>query len=240
MTPLHGYRHLPRAHCRPAHQQAFPWKRYPVSAALCASGGHPESLLASRHMPNAVGRHQHVSTFPAGGDRFTSVIEDISDRKRIEDALHASEEKFATVFRFSPDAIGIARMADGVFVDVNDAFTAIMGYARSEIVGRTWRELRLVPVAPVADEGAGLQELFNANRQVSDLELDLVTGSGNVATVLLSLMFITIGEDPCVLAIAHDITKRKHAEGGITPGASGVGHGHSGTHCDSRAATPGA
>ena len=61
-------------------------------------------------MRKAVGRHQRVSTFPAGGHRFASIIEDITDRKRAEDALRASEEKFATVFRFSPDAIGIVRV----------------------------------------------------------------------------------------------------------------------------------
>jgi PAS domain S-box-containing protein len=158
---------------------------------------------------NAVGRHQHVSTFPAGGDRFASIIEDFTDRKRADDALHASEQKFATVFRFSPDAIGIARVADGVFLDVNDAFTGIMGYARSEIVGRTWRELRLVPVA---DDSARVEELFGAKGQVSDLELDLATKSGNVATLLVSIMPIAISGEPCVLVIAHDITERKRAE----------------------------
>ena len=157
----------------------------------------------------AVGRHQRVSTFPAGGHRFASIIEDITDRKRAEDALRASEEKFATVFRFSPDAIGIARAADGVFLDVNDAFTEILGYERSEVIGRTWRELRLIPAT---DEGINVAELFGAKGQVSDLELDLATRSGEVASILVSIMPIAISGEPCVLAIAHDITKRKQSE----------------------------
>ena len=157
----------------------------------------------------AIGRHQGISTFPAGGDRFASIIEDVTDRKRAEDALRASEEKFATVFRFSPDAIGIARAADGVFLDVNDAFTEILGYERSEVIGRTWRELRLVPAT---DEGINLAELFGAKGQVSDLELDLATRSGEMASILVSIMPIAINGEPCVLAIAHDITKRKRSE----------------------------
>ncbi len=85
----------------------------------------------------------------------------------------------------------------------------MMEYARSEIVGRTWRELRLVPVA---DDRTRVEELFGAKGQVSDLELDLTTKSGNVATILVSIMPIAISGEPCVLVIAHDITKRKRAE----------------------------
>ena len=157
----------------------------------------------------AVGRHQRVITIPAGGDRFANTIEDITDRKRVEAALRASEEKFATVFRFSPDAIAIARVADDVLLDVNDAFTEMLGYARSEIIGRTWLELEIVPAT---DDAVRVAELFRVKGQVSDLELDLTTRSGDAVTVLASLIPIALNGEPCALAIAHDITKRKRAE----------------------------
>ena len=43
----------------------------------------------------AVDRHQHVSTFPAGGNRFASIIEDITRRKRSEEALRQAQAELA-------------------------------------------------------------------------------------------------------------------------------------------------
>lgn len=43
----------------------------------------------------AVGRHQHVSTFPAGGRRFASIIEDITRRKQSEEALRQAQAELA-------------------------------------------------------------------------------------------------------------------------------------------------
>lgn len=43
----------------------------------------------------AVGRHQRVSTFPAGGHRFASIIEDVTKRKQSEEALRQAQEDLA-------------------------------------------------------------------------------------------------------------------------------------------------
>ena len=61
------------------------------------------------------------------------------------------------------------------------------------------------------DAGDKILELFLEKGQVADLEFDLTT-SRNVITMLVSLVPITVSGEPCVLAIAHDITKRKESE----------------------------
>jgi len=43
----------------------------------------------------AVGRHQRVSVFPAGGRRFASIIEDITRRKQSEEALRQAQAALA-------------------------------------------------------------------------------------------------------------------------------------------------
>ncbi len=43
----------------------------------------------------AVGRHQRVSTFPTGGRRFASIIEDITQRKKSEEALRQTQAELA-------------------------------------------------------------------------------------------------------------------------------------------------
>ena len=157
----------------------------------------------------AVGRYQRVSVFPAGGHRFASIIEDITDRKHAEEELCASEERFATVFRFSPDGIGIFSVGNGAFLDVNEAFAKMLGCSRSEIVGHTWKSLKLVTAPDAVDE---ITELFLKQEQLVDHELTITTRQGNLITVLVSLVPITVSGKSCVLAIGHDITKRIRAE----------------------------
>lgn len=62
----------------------------------------------------------------------------IRERHRlVEEALRTSEEKFATAFYTSPDAININRLADGVYLDINKGFTEMTGFTRDEVIGKT-------------------------------------------------------------------------------------------------------
>ena len=62
------------------------------------------------------------------------VIVDITDRKKAQEALQKSEQKFRTIFEDSRDAIYISTV-DGTYVDVNEAYLELFGYRRDEIDG---------------------------------------------------------------------------------------------------------
>jgi len=141
--------------------------------------------------------------------RIATFGKDITDRRQSELTIRASEEKFATVFHLSPDAIGIVRIADETVLDVNAAFTKMLGYSREEVLGKLWTELGLVPER---NEQLKLVEQFNEKGKVVDYELEFTTREANVATLLLSLIPITVSGEACILAIAHDITERKRSE----------------------------
>ncbi len=68
---------------------------------------------------------------------------DISDRRRAEDALRLTEERFAKAFRASPIPIAISRKSDGRIIEVNDSWIRLFGYNREESLGRTAIELNL-------------------------------------------------------------------------------------------------
>jgi PAS domain S-box-containing protein len=66
---------------------------------------------------------------------------DVTERKRIEDALRQSEERFASAFRSSPTPITLTRLVDGEITDVNQAFCQLFGYSHEEVIGRTMLEI---------------------------------------------------------------------------------------------------
>jgi PAS domain S-box-containing protein len=166
----------------------------------------------------AVGLRKDRSVFPIelafnevrvpGCRLFAGIIRDISDQKRIEEALRLSEERFSKAFRSSPDALMLAR-ANGVIFEVNEGFERIFGYTRDEAIGSTAGELGLFLV-----EGDRLhvRSLFEEDGRLVDHEIDLQTKSGECRHTSLSVEGITVQGEPCLLVIFRDETERRIAE----------------------------
>ena len=69
--------------------------------------------------------------------RNVALRREMAERSRAEEELRLSEQKYASLFQLMPDMVGITRMADGTFLEVNAGFTAITGWEKNEVVGRT-------------------------------------------------------------------------------------------------------
>ncbi len=70
---------------------------------------------------------------------------EIEERGRAETKLRCSEEKFGKLFYISPVWMDVATVADGRYIDVNEAFVATTGYNREEVVGRRSTDCGLWP-----------------------------------------------------------------------------------------------
>ena len=78
------------------------------------------------------------------GDRYMlTLVRDITERKRAEEALQKSERKFTKVFHEVPALLAISTLKEGRYVDVNDTMLQTLGYRREEMIGRTALELNL-------------------------------------------------------------------------------------------------
>src|SRR5215510_10116849 len=142
------------------------------------------------------------------GERcLLSISNDITERKRADEALRESEEKFSKVFRASPHRITISTLDDGRYIDVNDAVVRGTGYERSELSGRTAKEVRIFP-----EDGRRKLALALRKGSVRDLEVGLRSKSGEFRTVLMSAEIVTLNGQRCVLTLSNDITERKQTE----------------------------
>jgi PAS domain S-box-containing protein len=134
---------------------------------------------------------------------------DITERKRAEQALLLSEEKFAKAFRSSPNAMAISTLEEGRFLEVNDSFLRRFGRQREDVVGRTAHELG-VWVNP-DDRVRMIDELRNTGR-VNGREVPLRSRSGQIWVGLFSAETIEVRGVHCLLTAVEDITERKRAE----------------------------
>jgi len=67
----------------------------------------------------------------------------INERRQANEELRKSEEKFRTAFHTSPNAININSIEDGIFIEINEGFTKIMGYSREDVIGKSSVELNI-------------------------------------------------------------------------------------------------
>ena len=156
------------------------------------------------------GRFYSVAVVPIPGEGYANVYgRDITKRKRVEETLQESENKFITAFRNSPVAMMISSVVDGRYVDVNDIFLKDTGYTRDEIIGHTSEELRIF-----ADHHDRERLLSQVRKQgfVYGMETHFRIKSGQILICLVSTSFIYIGGQPHLLSSIVDITDRKQAE----------------------------
>ncbi|GBD95486.1 blue-light-activated protein [bacterium BMS3Abin06] len=140
---------------------------------------------------------------------YVWIIRDISARKRSENALRLSEEKFSKAFRSSPILIAICTLKEGRFIDVNDAFLEVSGYSREEVIGQTSSGLGLW-TGP--EERARVFDMLRSRGIVNNQEVKFRIKSGNILTVLLSAEKIDIEGETSIIVVAQDISERKKLE----------------------------
>ncbi len=137
------------------------------------------------------------------------ITEVITNRKRAEEALRQSEERFSRAFRSSPVGGTITRRGDGFIADANDAFLSMFGAERADVVGRTVDELQLFADPGTAAEfGARIQE----EGSIRNLEVQLRRRSGEILDLLLSAETIDLAGVDHLLTTMIDITERKKSE----------------------------
>ncbi|MDR4478966.1 MAG: PAS domain S-box protein [Nitrospira sp.] len=138
---------------------------------------------------------------------FYVLITDMTDRKRTEQALRESEERFRHLFEQASDGIVMADMA-GHYLDVNTRACHMLGYSREELLSMSvtdlldphdYRRLRDIKT-----------ELLDGHRHSAEWQLRRKDGATLTVEISAKLQ-----PDRRWHAIVRDITDRKRAEAGL-------------------------
>lgn len=132
------------------------------------------------------------------------VGQDVTENVRAEDALRESEGRFARAFHASPVALGIIRLRDERFVEVNERFLELLGFQRNEVLGRTAAELRILESRSEDEQ--------RLRHWAGEFELRTHHRNGETLVLLASTVTIELEGRPHVLAFMLDVSGRKRAE----------------------------
>ena len=141
------------------------------------------------------------------GITFTAL--DITERKRAEEAIKESEERFNIAFHASPNMMAVIALEEGRFIDVNAEHTRITGYERKEVIGKNTLDLNLWAHPEKREE---FYRIINTEGRLKNHEILMRTKSGEIRTLLFSAEKIMLRGINCMVISALDITERKEAE----------------------------
>ena len=162
-------------------------------------------------VPN-IGRSFNIKAFPIRdeNDRFLYCVhfmEDITDQKRAEDALRASENKYHHLFDSLHDAVFLADAETGYIVDANKKAEILLDRRREEIIGM--HQSGLHPPGK-ADEYRRRFEEHVQKGPLADYEGEVIRGDGRVVPVAITASSpMTIDGRRLILGLFRDITERK-------------------------------
>ncbi|MDH4612012.1 PAS domain S-box protein [Pseudomonas sp. BN102] len=144
-----------------------------------------------------------------GQPYLISTFLDTTERKRAENALRKSEEKFAKAFRSTPEAVVITDRTSGRFIEINAGFERQFGWSKDETIGRSsldlgiWEDPR---------QRQAMLDTLQQDGSLSELEVNLRYRDGTRGTCLLYGEEIELDGNACLVLTARDITRQRAQE----------------------------
>ena len=133
---------------------------------------------------------------------LVNTAEDITAQKEAEEAMRASEERFRTAFRISPDSITINRLVDGEYIEINEGFTNLSGYTYEDVIGKSSLEINFWYNQ---NDRKKLVRGLKKNGRVDNLEAQFLNKDGTSLTGLMSATILNIKGIPHILSITRNI-----------------------------------
>lgn len=143
-----------------------------------------------------------------------SIARDITERKRTEEQLKQSEEKYRRQFEEMLDGIVLAEVETGIIVDCNRAIMELVGRTKSELIGKHQRILHPPPENNEEFSGTFKQHITEKEGQILETQLITKTGEIKDVEVKANIIFEMNGKR-MLQGVFRDITARKQKEGAL-------------------------
>ncbi len=112
--------------------------------------------------------------------------------------IKMSDEKFSKVFHLSPLIAGISELSSGKYIEVNDSFCSRLGFTRSEVIGKTSVELKII------EANVRREKLNNFSKIIGD-EFFIRKKNGEIIKTYASAERIFYQSKECLLTILLDV-----------------------------------
>jgi PAS domain S-box-containing protein len=129
-----------------------------------------------------------------------------------DDPLHRSQDLLDKLFRISPAAIALVRLADGVLLDINEAYERMFGWSRAEAIGRSAAELR---VWARPEERSRFLERIAREGRLADFGSRARRKSGEEFDSLVSCEVIEERGEKLLLLTVLDVSEGRRAEAAL-------------------------
>ncbi len=137
-------------------------------------------------------------------------IREITARKKAEQELIQSEEKYRQLFENSPEII-VLTSPDGVILDVNSGIEKTLGFKKEEVIGHPYYKFGICDSNQISIIKHRYEDSLLGKRKKFE-EFQVKRKDGSSLWVLYQTTIVKLGNQHCILTMAQDITEIKKAE----------------------------
>jgi PAS domain S-box-containing protein len=151
-------------------------------------------------------------TFDPAGNPLTMVgtIQDITERRKAENDLRVSEERFRSVWDNSADGMRLTD-GDGRIIDANEAFCRLVKMPRARLLGQVFSVT--YKGHSEEDDLSVYRKRFEAGEIITRLSTRAMLWNGDLIHFEISSSFIQVaGQERMLLCLFRDVSERKRTE----------------------------
>ncbi|MFZ2162484.1 MAG: EAL domain-containing protein [Sideroxyarcus sp.] len=158
-------------------------------------------------------------------NHIVAMIEDITERKRTEQALRESEDRFRSIFANALDGILLADAKTKKFIMANPAMERMLGYDRDELLC-----LGLEDIHQEQDISANVEQFEKMTRGETTLAVGIPVKrkDGSIFYADIKGSSLNIGTRPCMMGVFRDISERNKSEAALRQAAAVFESSHDG------------